>query len=284
MNSDIQVRLARPGDIPRVVRLLPGITRRPSQTQIYIVEKAGEFIGCGSLLFNSATDSAFSCNFITPENKSAGFTALFAALLAEAEHQQMKTLMAHFGVAEDGPDSALLKSLGCREHIAFTYYETDLARGEALFERSLSRLQKYKKIPPDVRVIPLEQAPALPVQALWRESIGVGNDPLMLQFEQQKFSPQHSMVALDGPRVVGAIAINTSGEIPSAPYMAVETTYRGRWPYPLLMREAHASLRRSGYSRVRFKTNPQHHPGLKNFAEKVDGKPCGREIFYIFEL
>jgi hypothetical protein len=284
MNSPIQVRPARPIDIPRILRLLPGITRHPSQTQTYVVERAGNFIGCGSLMFHSDSVCAFGWNFISIDEKAAGTEALFSAFHAEAERQQMKTLMAHFGVPENGQDAAFFISRGCREHTAFTFYETGLERGEALFDRAVSRLQKNKKIPAQVRVIPLAQAPALPVQSLWRESIGVGNDALLLQFEQQRFSPEHSMVALDGPRVVGAIAMDISGEIPMAAYMAVETSYRGRWPYPLLMREAHASLRRAGYSRVRFKTNPQHHPGLKNFAEKIDGQPCGREIYYVLDL
>jgi len=153
-----------------------------------------------------------------------------------------------------------------------------------LFQRAVTRLEKNKKIPAGVRIVPLGQAPALPVQALWRDAIGVGNDAMLFQFEQQRFSPQHSVVALEGARAVGAIALDTSGKIPVASYMAVETSYRGRWPYPLLMLEAHAGLRKAGHASVRFKTNPQHHPGLKNFAEKIGGKFCGKEIFYAFDL
>jgi hypothetical protein len=282
--STLRIRLSRPSDIPGVLRLLPGIAHYPSQTLVYIAEDNGEPAGCGALVFHSESVCAFNWNFYSRDQKMISAPSLFSVFQAEAERQRMRLLIAQSGVPENSGDNDLLQSLGCHEHVAFNFYETDIERTEKLFNDAVTRLQKSNKIPATAQIISLEQAPASPVQALWRDSIGVGGDALMFQFEQRQFSPGDSVVAMDGSRVVGAVGLNLSGKIPIASYMAVEKSYRGRWPYPLLMQAVHAGLRKKGHAVLHFKTNPQHHAGIKNFAGKIGGKPCGREIFYAVEL
>lgn len=185
-------------------------------------------------------------------------------------------------VREGSAEAGLLHRLGCEINVSFYFFETDLIRGAEIFRRGRDHLERRGGVPPSARLMPLGEAPQIPVKTLLNEEVGsYATDTALLVDE---FHLRHSTVALDGPKVVGAVLMDRPGEIPRVRYMAVSPNYRNSWPYILLMLRSHEQLLAAGFTVVHFKTNPERHPGLRNFARRVQGRELYREHHFKLSL
>jgi len=282
-----QLRPARPHDIARLVRLMPRGAGAPMHTRYLLAENAnGEFLGGAYLTINpKARGVPAACFQLAAADEAHAdeiASLLLAGCVAQARADRAE-MLSHDGMVREGsPMDRFLRAHGFEEAHALTEYVMDVEAARDAIDSAYRHIARRGRIPPDGRVLALQDAPIEPVQSLIARHLGPVAD-LDWNVAGSRVLADVSTVVQLGPRVVGALVIRDLEGQAEAPYDVVDKEFRAGWVTVAMWRRSCLKGTEAGYRSIRFKTS-ERFKVFSNFARRMQSAVLAREFRYVMPL
>ncbi len=213
----------------------------------------------------------FSLRVIRTHRRRGIGRRLIDALIDRAGSGGIPLLISHVDSGSGPEMSALLRGSGFRPGRTVTTFEgdIDLERYESHFRPICDRLQARGKVPTDLRIVSLKEAPLDGVSLLYAENLGgtIDGVELFLRRALARGGLDASFAMMVGGRVLGLHLLEVHESVVLIRAKIVAKEFRGRWVNAFLSREFAGRLRACGMHRVRFTAADDVHYTLK-FAER----------------
>jgi GNAT superfamily N-acetyltransferase len=212
---------------------------------------------------------------------------LMETLVDRARSGGVPTLLSHVE-AGSNPDAAdFLEAAGFRPARSMTTFEgeIDLDRYEAVYRPICDRLEARGKVPTDLRIVGLKEAPLGQVSLLYAGNLGgtIDGVEVFLRGALRRGGLGASYAMMIGERVVGLQLLDVQGSVVEVHAKIVAPKYRGGWANALMTREFVGRLRSCGKRRVRFSAADDVHYTL-TFAERYSVETVKVATQFVREL
>ncbi len=273
-----RVRPAIPGDIPQLLHMMPAVAQFGAEAALFMIEDTpGHCTGCVAVFaWTAGQDLHF--DFLDHQD-AGGFILGFVRQFARA-HGYLR-LVPLRSYAEASPQQHCLEQNGFVVTRELTKLEVETGHLWLDFDRAFQKLHKRGKLPELLRIIPLAEAPYLPVRDLLTSQVGGNALPLDRQLAAGHFCPLTSKVACVGPEVVGVMLASVAGGAADVEFTAVQPGPLRSSLYVVLGRELLAELRAQGVPTLRLST---YNPGIIKSARRAGGRTLGTQLQYALDL
>ena len=291
-SSDVRLRPAGPADIHRLVPLLPRGFASPAHSRYLLAEcpASGELLGGAYVTLGPGAQGGRTAVFdltVPDESRLAEVAPLLLRGCIVQARAAGATALGPEGLISEGDRlEELVRAHGFAPVQTLTEYVMDTHKMLEACHSACRRVKSEGGPPAGGRVLPLSEAPRVPVQELIRRHLGASPD-LDWQGPGARVSGHLSTVAQIGHRVVGAIVIEEINGEALAPYDVVveeEEEFRKGWVPIVLWRESVTKGIESGYDEVRFRTNEEQFRAFADFAERMESTPVGQQTRYSLAL
>ena len=255
--SSVSVSLASEAEAPACLALLP--QARQMSGELLIARRDGRLAGAAAVAWRSwATPGGFPLTLtVIPGERRAGVGRRLAAQAIELARGETAGLWSLEPEAVGGPAAAFLEACGFaltrRQH----HFQASIAALSATVRPLVTRLRQRGRVPEDVRVVTLAQAP-LP-EISWLVSTEFGGGPFRALANLQRRASQGpaaeadpSVVILQGDQVAAVMLLRIEDGVAAIDARVVAPQARGAWANAMLLDESLERTRALGIGEFRF--------------------------------
>lgn len=248
--SAITVREARDEEHERCRSILPECFFPSAAPELFVAVDRDDCIQGVAAVLWSAGGFPLQLHVLEAFRRRGIGRALVDSVIAAARGETGK-LRNWSPVAENGAGASFLHRMGFVVERRLHGFEADCLGKAEEARRFYDRLKRW--IPPDARIVTLDQAPAQELAQLVAREFGAA--PAFVAARLQSgavYSPKDCVVALHGARVVGAVLAVREGSCLRVDVNVVTPEYRRGWASPWLIISLLQLGLDAGLSRFRF--------------------------------
>jgi len=279
--GEITVRIAGPDDIHLVTRFLPEGLNHPVNTRYLIAEANGsdEVLGGAYFRVGASGNGIRVASIKLRVNREAlpieTASTLLTTCLVAAESAGAGGVVYDSMVEAGSEEETLLLQAGFTSLQQLKDYEINLESTLKALARTVAHLERRGKLPPSFRLVPIDEAPITPVQALISRHVGGSLDALGVPLLKAA-----STVAKVDAHVVGVTVAVKKGRGVDIPYTVTDPAYRNRWVTPAMWQRTGEELVRAGYETVSYCTNGTQFKSMFNFTRRIGSQETGCQVRY----
>ena len=289
MNDAAEIRIVRagPAEVRRLVALMPHIADQPTQYEFYAAVRAEGLLGGAALSgirkgSMGISEAGFQVELDEIAPQSAG-DMLVQAMKVLARRKGAELLI-YQGVVRAGSvqEEMLERCNFSTRGAAISLFSVHTAAPEwSRFIATYEKLKDRGRIPGNAEIVSLNRVAEMSAAALLRRTIGDAGAALKAEL----LNPDTCSIGIKvGSSLLGVHVVSKKKEVAETSHLAIDAKHRGSWIYTALMVEVLLRLRAKELQEWHFKTNPGIHRAILNFANKIEAKPLGTELVWVFPL
>lgn len=254
--SELTVRPATEGEAPACLALLPGLRAVPAE--LLIARRSGELAGAAGVVWRNGRDmAAFPLQVeVVPAARRQGVGRRLVAAAEALVRGETGGLASAQPLDRTGDAAAFARACGFTETRLEHHFRAEVGRVVQYARPLVARLRARGRIPDDVRILPLREAPLEEVGWLVSAEFGGGPESALafLRGAGAAGAVDHdrSLAVMQGPQVAGVILgrFDDDGLVIEASIVAA--AWRGGWANAAMIEAMAAIAEQSGADTFRF--------------------------------
>ncbi len=285
--DDITVAMAPETEAAACLALLPEAAGAP--VELLVAKRAHAVVGAAAVWWRNDSDPAgfpLSIHVLPPERRRGIGRRLLDAAIDLALDDALG-FWSRAAALDGAPDAAFLVACGFQPRRREHHFEAAIDALLADVRPKAGRLRDRGRVPNDVRIVPLAEAPLEEVGRLLSRELGSVPARATERLRRRANAPDdiadRSRVAMRGGEVEGAILWKIENGVAIVEARVVHPRNRGGWLNVVLLEDGLARGKAEGLERLRFHCDDTIRDTL-SLAKRCDAVEAEPRAYYYLDL